>query len=224
MSRPPDVEFVVPEHPDGADEELPTAARRPHGWAVRIAIAAAVLVVGVVAVRGAMDRSATPTGRAVATTTVQPPTPSAAAPTAGLADRGSFQPLIPRLVAAAPCRAQSGCRSTRTLPVAFRAAVRAQFPGTTTVVSASRVLPRDRLWSREYTGRFGVTVLHVVVSPGAIRGPTTSFDDGIWVRAASWCRSGSDAVQVFASAPSGHDPPLAKLTRLCTDPRLLAGG
>ncbi len=222
MSRPPDVEFLVPDHSDGADEDLPTPVRRPHARAVRIAIAAGVLVVGGAAVRGVIDRDSGPGAAAVATTTVAPPAPSAAAPTAGADRNNSLRPLIPRLLAPVRCPAGSGCRSTRVLPVAFRAAVRGQFADTTTVTARSRVLPRGRLWSREYTGRFGVTVLHVVVSPGAIRGPTTSFDDGIWVRAASWCRSGSAAVQVFASAPSGHEPPLAKLSRLCADPRLLA--
>jgi hypothetical protein len=223
VSRPTDVEFLVPDHGDGADEELPTPARKLPRRAVRIAVAAAVLAVGVAAVRGALDRSAAPTRAAVATTTVGPATPSAAAPTPAFPSRNSFQPLIPRLITPTPCTTQPGCRSVRTLPAAFRAAVRAQFPGTTTVTTVSRVGSQDhQLWSREYTGRFGLTVLHVVVSSGGIRGSTTSFDDGIWVRAASWCRSGSAAIQVFASAPSGHDPTLAKLSRLCGDPRLLA--
>jgi hypothetical protein len=223
VSRPPDVEFLVPDRGDGADEELPTPDRKPHSRVVRIAIAAAVLAVGVAAVRGAIDRSAAPTGAAVATTTVGPASASATAPTPGFPSRDRFQPLIPRLISPTPCTAQPGCRAVRTLPLAFRAAVRAQFPGTTTVTAVSRVGSQDhQLWSREYTGRFGVIVLHVVVSPGGIRGSTTSFDDGIWVRAASWCRSGSAAIQVFASAPSGHDPTLAKLARLCVDPRLLA--
>jgi hypothetical protein len=227
VSRPPDVEFLVPDHDGGADEELPTPARKPHSRAVRIAFAAAVLVVGAAAGRGALDRSAAPTPAAVATTTVGPASasPSAAAPPPAVPTRNSFQPLIPRLITPTPCTARPGCRSVRTLPAAFHAAVRAQFLGTTTVTTVSLVGAQNhRLWSREYTGRFGVTVLHVVVTPGGIRGSTTSFDDGIWVRAASWCRSGSAAIQVFASAPSGHDPTLAKLSRLCGDPRLLAVG
>ncbi|HEU5267113.1 MAG TPA: hypothetical protein VFU35_10450, partial [Jatrophihabitans sp.] len=147
--------------------------------------------------------------------------------------RDPLQVYVPRLLIPPTCPpggdGLTACTSTHTLPEEFLAAVRAQFPATKTISTRTDVVRATgaevvhALWSRQFTGEFGVTIVHVVVGTGLDVPPAakTSFDDGIWVRSSTWYRTGSLTVQVFASAPSGHEPASARLDRLARDPRLL---
>jgi hypothetical protein len=223
----PGVEFLSADT-DSTDEDLPQRPARPRPVLLRVGVAAAVLLVGAAVVRAATDRH--PPATAVTTTTVSasPPPPPSAQPR-----RDPLQVYVPRLVVPPGCPpggdGLTACTSTHTLPAQFLAAVRSQFPATKTISTRTEVVRATgaeivhALWSRQFTGEFGVTIVHVVVSTGLDLPPvpTTSFDDGIWVRSSSWYRAGALSVQVFASAPSGHEPASVRLDRLARDPRLL---
>jgi hypothetical protein len=230
MTNPPDVEFLGADLDDDIDEELPHRPARPRPWMLRIAVGAAVLVVAVGAVRAAIDRTHRPAARATTVVTQSPSRPNV--PTRE-PRRDIVEAVIPKLQVPPTCPVardgQAACSTTHALPKAFLAAVRAQFPRTETISTVTQVARANGaaevhgLWSRQFTGVFGVTTVHVVVTAGVEPDliTTNSFDDGIWVRSATWYRAGSLAVQVFASAPSGHETSFTRLGRLSRDPRLL---
>ena len=230
MTQPPDVEFLASDPDDETDEELsPQPAPRP--WMFRVAAAVVALVVVGAVVRAATDR---PHQQAThsATVTAGPTSPDPRnVPTRALR-RDFDQAAVPKLQVPPACPAgdgQPGCSTTHRLPKAFLAAVRAQFPHARTLSTVTQVVRRTGtaeargLWSRQFTAEAGIVILHVTVSAGVKPAlmDSTSFDDGISVRSASWYRNGSLAVQVFASGPSGHEPPFTKLGLLAHDPRLV---
>ena len=219
------VEFL---NGDSEDEELPERRISNRTLLLGGCIAAVVvLVLTAVAVHGLTNRR--PPSAAAHSVASHPIADHRQVP------RDDIQLLIPQLHDPPSCPPAtdglSSCRSTQALPPAFLAAVRAQFPGTTTVSAFSELVRPagaeivHALWSRQYTGQYQLTTLHIVVSVGNVpAGKITgnAFDDGIRVRTSTWCRIGALVVEVFASAPSGHPASDTKLDRLCRDPRLAA--
>ena len=231
MSERPSVEFL---NGDDDDEELPDRKISNRTLFVAVCVdAAVVLVLAAISIHNATNRRQHSTAAhsiARQATTVPTADPRQV-------PRDDIRLLIPQLHDPPSCPPAtdglSACRLTHALPAAFLTAVRAQFPGTKTI-SAFTELVRPAaaeivrgLWSRQFTGQYELTTLHVVVSVGDVpAGKITgnSFDDGIRVRTSTWCRAGALVVEVFASAPSGHPASDTKLDRLCRDPRLAVIG
>jgi hypothetical protein len=190
------------------------------------------LVVAGAAVRAATDRPHQQAARSTTVTAV-PKSPSSPNVPTRAVRRDFDQAAVPKLQVPPACPAagdgQAACSTTHRLPKGFLAAVRAQFPTARTLSTVSQVVRATGaeevhgLWSRQFTAEAGIMILHVTVSAGVEPAlmDSTSFDDGISVRSASWYRAGSLAVQVFASGPSGHEPPFTKLGLLSHDPRLV---
>jgi hypothetical protein len=243
------VDFVVGDPDGGFDEELAQPARRELPGTPRLRWAVGSVAVALIVVAGVLRAQSAPHHPAAANATTTPGRTTSVSPmhtTALGRSPGVFVPLpgrtgetrndvemlLPALGAPPACPATGGgrpvCITTRSMPSAFLAAVRSQFPGAGQVDAVTQLLrpvdarPSSGLWSRTFTGHAGGSTIVVLVRLGNDPNPVgeDAVDDGNRTIVYSEHQVDRYTVEVEVSAPSGHAPSLRRVDRLAADARL----